>query len=155
MAAAPSKQTSRSLTRRSSVSQFERSAARSPQVGEERSLKSNLFEVMKLLEERRLYFDVRRVSPHDVTLLVTLVGRRVEICVDEDDMIDVCVFEGDESVELGMVAVLKALDEDTPWPMRHPPRDDSVIATMLARDALVSNRTALAMFRAIVTERRG
>src|SRR5271166_1737915 len=116
---------------------------------------SNLFEVMKLLEERRLYFDIRRLSPHDVTVLVTLVGRRVEICVDEDDMIDVCVFEGDESVELGMAAVLKTLDEDRPWPMRHPSRDDSVIATMLARDALVSGRTALAMFRAIVTERRG
>jgi len=116
---------------------------------------SNLFAVMKLLESRGAYFDVRRLSPSDVTLLVTLVGRRVEIRVDEDDTIDVCVFEGDEAVELGMEAVLRALDEDTPWPMRRPPRDESVVATMLANDALVSAQTALVLFRAVVAERRG
>lgn len=116
---------------------------------------SKLFEVLRLLEQRRLWFDVRRLSPSDVTLLVTMVGRRVEISVDDDDMIDVSVFVGDEDVDIGMGAVLRALDGDTPWPMRRPPREDSVIDAMMARDTLVSSDTACAMFRSIVRERRG
>lgn len=44
--------------------------------------------------------------------MVTLVGKRVEIRVDEDDLVDVCVFRGSEDVEVGMDAVMKALEED-------------------------------------------
>jgi len=73
---------------------------------------SNLFEVMKLLESKRIHFTIDRTSPLAVTLTATLVGKRVEISVDEDDMIDVSIFRGNESVEVGMDAVLKAIEED-------------------------------------------
>jgi hypothetical protein len=75
-------------------------------------MSSNLFEVMKLLESKRIHFTIDRTSPHAVTLTATLVGKRVEISVDEDDMIDVSIFRGDESVEVGMDAVIKAIEED-------------------------------------------
>jgi hypothetical protein len=74
-------------------------------------MSSKMFEVMKLLESKRIHFAVQRSGPF-VVLTATMVGKRVEISVDEDDLIDVSVFRGDESVEVGMDAVLKALEED-------------------------------------------
>jgi len=75
-------------------------------------MSAKLFEVMKLLESKRIHFTIDRTSPLAVTLTATVVGKRVEISVDEDDMVDVSVFHGDESVEVGMDAVLKAIEED-------------------------------------------
>ncbi len=73
---------------------------------------SNLFEVMRLLEARRIHFFIERPGPLEVLLTATLVGKRIEIGVDENDIINVCVFRGSEDVDLGMDAVLKALEED-------------------------------------------
>jgi len=73
---------------------------------------SKIFEVMKLLETRRISFTIRRPGPLDLVFTAVLVGKRVEISVDENDIVDVCVFRGDEAVEVGMDAVLKALEED-------------------------------------------
>jgi len=73
---------------------------------------SKVFEVMKLLEARRISFTIRRPGPLDLVITAVLVGKRVEISVNEDDVVDVSVFRGDESVEIGMDAVLKALEED-------------------------------------------
>ncbi len=73
---------------------------------------SKIFEVMKLLEARRISFLIERPGPLDLLITATLVGKRVEIGVDENDIVNVCVFHGDESVEVGMDAVLKALEED-------------------------------------------
>ena len=73
---------------------------------------SRLFEVLKLLEERRIGFFIERDRADGLTITAVLVGKRVEISVTEDDMVDVAVFRGDESVEVGMGAVLKALEED-------------------------------------------
>jgi hypothetical protein len=76
------------------------------------NMMSILFEVLKLLEERRIGFFIERDRPDGLTITAALVGKRVEITVDEDDMVDVAVFGGDESVEVGMDAVRKALEED-------------------------------------------
>jgi hypothetical protein len=76
------------------------------------TMTSILFEVLKLLEERRIGFFIERERPDGLTITATLVGKRVEITVDEDDMVDVAVFRGDESVEVGMDAVRTALEED-------------------------------------------
>jgi hypothetical protein len=73
---------------------------------------SNLFQVMKLLEERRIHFFIERPGPLEVLLTATLVGKRVEIGVDENDIINVCVFRGSEDVDVGMDAILKAIEED-------------------------------------------
>ena len=72
---------------------------------------SNLFAVMKHMEERKIHFTLERSRPY-LCLNAVMVGKRIEITVDEDDMIDVAVFKGDESVEVGLDAVLKALSED-------------------------------------------
>ena len=75
-------------------------------------MSSNLFKAMKLLESKQIHFTIDRTSPFAITLTAALVGKRVEISVDEDDMVDVSIFRGDESVEVGMDAVLKAIEED-------------------------------------------
>jgi hypothetical protein len=73
---------------------------------------SILFDIMKLMEEKRISFRIERSSQFGVTLDATMVGKRIEITVDEDDMVDVAVFRGDEQVEVGIEAVKKALEYD-------------------------------------------
>jgi hypothetical protein len=75
-------------------------------------MSSNFFEIMKLLESKRIPYSIQRSTPFGVMIAAALVGKRIEINVDEDDMVDVSVFRGDESVTVGMDAVLKALEED-------------------------------------------
>ena len=72
---------------------------------------SKLFEIMKLLEGRRIEFTIRRPGPLDPVITAIPVGKRSEISVDENDMVDVCVFSGSEDVAAGMDAVLAALEE--------------------------------------------
>jgi hypothetical protein len=66
---------------------------------------------MKLLEARHISFFIERPGPLDLLITATLVGKRVEISVDENDIVSVYVFRGDESVEIGMDAVLRAIEE--------------------------------------------
>ena len=75
-------------------------------------MSAKLFEVLKALEERKISFYIQRDRDDGLTITATLVGKRVEITVDDRDMVDVSVFRGDESVEVGMDAVLKALEDD-------------------------------------------
>ena len=67
-----------------------------------------VFETMKLLEEAHLHFSIMRTRPDAITLSVTFVGARVEICVFEDDHLEISRFHGDESVE-GGTELLKRL----------------------------------------------
>ncbi len=71
-----------------------------------------VFDVMKLLEERRISYTIRRPSSFDLVFTAIQVGKRIEISVDENDVVDVCVFRGSEAVDVGMDGVLKALEED-------------------------------------------
>ena len=87
-------------------------AARPPRDGEESVMMSKVFEVMKLLESRRISLQIRRPGPLDLVFTAIQVGKRVEITVDENEIVNVCVFRGDEAVEVGMDEVLKALEED-------------------------------------------
>ncbi len=73
-------------------------------------MSNKLFELMKLLDENRLTFTIRRPTNYELVLTVIDVGKRIEISYDENDMVDVSVFRGDESVEVGMDAVLEALE---------------------------------------------
>jgi len=75
-------------------------------------MSAKIFEVLKALEERKISFYIQRDRDDGLTITATLIGKRVEITVDEKDMVDVAVFRGDESVEVGMDAVLKALEYD-------------------------------------------
>ncbi len=75
-------------------------------------MSNKLFELMKLLDENRLTFTIRRPTNYELVLTVIDVGKRIEISYDENDMVDVSVFRGDESVEVGMDAVLEALEDN-------------------------------------------
>jgi hypothetical protein len=75
-------------------------------------MSSKLFEIMKLLESKRIHFGMQRSSPFGVLLTAAVVGKRIEISADEDDMVDVSIFRGDETVEVGIEAVVKALEAD-------------------------------------------
>lgn len=71
-----------------------------------------VFEVMKLLENRRISYTIRRPSSFDIVFTAIQVGKRIEISVDENEIVDVCVFRGSEAVDVGMDAVIRALEED-------------------------------------------
>jgi len=73
---------------------------------------TSIFDVVRLLESKRLSFYIQRNSPYDLTITAVLVGKRVEIRVGEDGLVDVAAFTGDEQVEVGMDAVETALQED-------------------------------------------
>ncbi len=73
---------------------------------------STLFDVMKLLEASHVHFYLARESAFNVTISATMVGKRIEITVDEDGTVDVAVFRGNEDVEVGMDAVRKAIADD-------------------------------------------
>jgi hypothetical protein len=75
-------------------------------------MSAKLFEVLEALEKRKISFYIQRDRDDGLTITATLVGKRVEITVDDKDMVDVAVFRGDEMVEVGMKAVLKALEDD-------------------------------------------
>ena len=61
-----------------------------------------VFETMRRLEEARLHFLIMRTRADAITLSVTFVGERVEICIFEDDHLEISRFQGDEGVEGGM-----------------------------------------------------
>jgi hypothetical protein len=72
---------------------------------------SKVFDVMKLFEKRRSGFILGKPAPLDRLIAVTSVGRRVEIGIDENDVVSVRV-HGDESAEVGIDAMLRALEDD-------------------------------------------
>jgi hypothetical protein len=64
----------------------------------------------KVFEKRRSGFVLRKPAPLDRLITATSVGGRVEIGIDENDILSVRV-ERDESGEVGMDAVLRALED--------------------------------------------
>ncbi len=75
-------------------------------------MSSTLFGVIRLLEAKGVRFNMERASPYAVIILATMVGKRIEITVDESDIVDVSVFRGSEDVEVGMAAVEKAIEDE-------------------------------------------
>jgi hypothetical protein len=66
--------------------------------------------MMKVFEKRRSGFILGKPAPLDRLISATLVGRRIEIDIDENDIVSVCV-RRNESAEVGMDAVLRALED--------------------------------------------
>jgi hypothetical protein len=52
-----------------------------------------------------------RTRENGLTIVATTIGKRVEIFVDEDDIVDVSVFTGNEDVVLGLDAVRSAISD--------------------------------------------
>jgi len=59
---------------------------------------SKLFGILSRLDEAGVHYVIGRYAPDSVTITATLVGKRVEITVDERDDVMVSVFTGDEAV---------------------------------------------------------
>lgn len=57
-----------------------------------------LFVVIRELDKRSLYFSLSRHRPDSVMLTVTLVGKRIEIDVFDDEHVEYSVFTGSEDV---------------------------------------------------------
>jgi hypothetical protein len=70
------------------------------------------FNGMRVFEARRTSVILRKPAPLDRLITARSEGKTVEIGVDENDVVSVCVFRGEESIELGMDDVLRALEED-------------------------------------------
>jgi hypothetical protein len=109
---------------------------------EARDMASTLFEVLKLLEEKRISFFIQRDRSDGLTITAVPVGKRVEISVTEDDTVDVAVFRGDEQVEVGMDAVRKALEES------------EIVFTALGKEP-ISAATALAIVKMVIADYYG
>jgi hypothetical protein len=71
-----------------------------------------LFEVMKLLEEKRIHFFLARNNPNTVNIFATMLEKRIEVYVNEDGTIDFSVFRGSEDVTTGLDALIQVLDDD-------------------------------------------
>jgi len=70
-----------------------------------------IFQVLRLLDEEHVPFVVMRTRENGLTIVATTIGKRVEIFVDEDDIVDVSVFTGNEDVVLGLDAVRSAISD--------------------------------------------
>ncbi len=73
---------------------------------------SKVFKGMRVFEARRSNFILRKPAPLDRLITARSGGKRVEIGIDENDVVSVYVFRGDESIEPGMDDVLRSLEED-------------------------------------------
>jgi hypothetical protein len=71
---------------------------------------SKVFTGMQVFEPRVSRFVLRNPAPLDRLITARSSGRRVEIGVDENDFLSVRV-DRDESGEVGMDAVLRALED--------------------------------------------
>jgi hypothetical protein len=72
---------------------------------------SKVFTGMQVFEPRPSGFALRKPAPLDRLITANSVGRRVEIGIDENDVLSVRVHR-DESGEVGMDAVLRALEDN-------------------------------------------
>lgn len=66
-----------------------------------------LFDLLRKLEDRNIFFNLNRYREDSVTVSVTLVGERLEIDVFEDGHIEYSRFTGSEEV----LDDLKTLDQ--------------------------------------------
>lgn len=73
---------------------------------------SKLFNVVEELEKRGLAFTLDRSSVDGLLITVQTIGRWIEIQVDLDDMVDVCVLSATDKVQPGMDAIRRAIDEN-------------------------------------------
>lgn len=58
-----------------------------------------LYRMMRLLEEAKIYFRLDRHRSDSVMITATVVGQRIEIDVFEDGHVEYSLFQGNEDVE--------------------------------------------------------
>lgn len=72
-----------------------------------------LYELLEQLDVAGWHYTLLRTQPDQVTILVTLVGQRVEIYVSADGDVGYSIFTGDESVQSDLAALLDLLKPDS------------------------------------------
>jgi hypothetical protein len=72
--------------------------------------RSTLYVILDILDRNHLPYSISRHRDDTVLLSITLVGKRIEIDIFEDDHIEYSVFSGDESVSSDFDELLKILD---------------------------------------------
>jgi hypothetical protein len=70
-----------------------------------------LFQVLRMLDEARLWYRLERTREDTVLIMVTAVGERFEIDVFENGEVEVSRFRGNEDVESGLDVVRSIIDE--------------------------------------------
>lgn len=73
-----------------------------------------LYEVLQKLEAAHLHFLLGRFRPDSVTVIVTVVGERVELDVFDDGHLEASRFRGDESVLDGRKVLEEILRHNQP-----------------------------------------
>jgi len=59
---------------------------------------TGLLAFLTYLDDQNIMYDLMHTSPSDITVYFTLVGKRVEVRFEENE-VDWCCFTGDESME--------------------------------------------------------
>lgn len=59
---------------------------------------TGLLAFLTVLDDRNIMYDLMHTSPSDITVYFTLVGKRVEVRFEENE-VDWCCFTGDESMD--------------------------------------------------------
>jgi hypothetical protein len=73
------------------------------------SVTHRLYDLLATLDTGRWHYTLHRTQPDHVTILVTLVGQRIEIYVSANGDVGYSVFAGDESVQQDFSALLDML----------------------------------------------
>jgi len=71
-----------------------------------------LYDIIRLLEDKNVHFSIAWDGRDTITIFATLVGKRVEIYVDDYGNVDFSVFRGNEDVMSGRTALTSELDAD-------------------------------------------
>lgn len=70
-----------------------------------------LYRIIRLLEARRIHFELARYRDDSIMITATIVGARVEIDVFEDGHVEYSLFFGNEAVERDLNALRSLLSE--------------------------------------------
>jgi hypothetical protein len=71
-----------------------------------------IYQLLEALDRRRLHYSISRHRNDTILISVTLVGKRIEIDVFEDNHIEYSVFTGDESVLADFDQLIASLDSE-------------------------------------------
>jgi len=75
-------------------------------------MKHKLYELLEQLDAARWHYTLHRTQRDQVTILVTLVGQRIEIYVSSNGTIGYSVFVGDEAIKSDDTALMRLLESE-------------------------------------------
>ncbi|PFH20449.1 hypothetical protein [Burkholderia sp. JKS000303] len=70
-----------------------------------------VYELLRDLDDRRLFYTLGRHRPDTILISITVPGERIEIDVFDDGHMEMSRFSGDESVIDDQRTILKAIED--------------------------------------------